>query len=203
MKITSLKETKAGRVALSVDGEYTASLDMLTVGEYGLCVGDEIDEDTLSEMLRLSQSRRAKSKAVELLSYREHSSSELKRKLLRTATEEDADAAVARMQELGMVDDESFARRYAHELSEVKLYGYMRVKQELMKKGLPREMIEQALEELPDQRELLTRYITQKRITLTGTRSDRDKLARKLISRGFSWDDVSSVLSEFEVTNEE
>lgn len=198
MRVTALKETKAGRVALSVDGAYTASLDLLTVGEYGLCVGDEVDEEKLREILALSDTRRAKSRAIELLSYRDHSSAELKKKLLRHATEEDADAAVERMEELGMVNDRDFALRYGRELSEVKLYGEKRVKAELQKKGLSPEDVEAALEEVPDQRELIARLLAGKLSRYTTDPEDRNKLINRLLTRGFSWEDIRTVLRETE-----
>ena len=198
MRITALKETKAGRVALSLDGAYTASLDMLTVGEYGLCVGDELDEEKLSEILRLSQSRRAKSRAVDYLSYRAHTAAELKRKLLRHATEEDADAAVARMEELGMVDDRDFAVRYAEELFTLKGYGERRVRLEMQKKGLSREDIDAALEEKPDEKELIRTLLSGKLARFVSDPDGRDKLVSRLLSRGFDWDDISAVLNEEE-----
>lgn len=199
MRVTALKETKAGRVALSLDGAYTASLDVLTVGEYGLCVGDEVDEEILKEMLALSDSRRAKTRAIELLSYRDHSSAELKKKLLRHATEENADAAVERMEELGMVDDRSFALRYAKELSEVKLYGEKRVKAELQRKGLSSEDMEAALMELPDQRELIARLLEGKLARYAADPENRDKLMNRLLTRGFAWEDIRAVLRETEL----
>lgn len=195
MRVTALKETKGGRVALSMDGAYTASLDMLTVGEYGLCVGDELDDEKLAEILRLSQSRRAKSRAIDLLSYRPHTAAELRQKLLRKSTEEDADAAVARMEELGMIDDREFALRYAEELFSRKGYGEKRVKLEMQKKGLSREDIDAALEAKPDERDLIRELLHGK---LSRFRDDPEKLASRLLSRGFAWDDISAVLREEE-----
>ncbi len=193
MQVTALKETRAGRVALSVDGVYTASLDVLTVAEYGLCVGDTLSEERLKEMLALSSLRRAKTKAIDLLSYRDHSSSELKQKLLRHASEEDADAAVERMEELGMLNDRDFALRYAKELSEVKLYGKKRVAVELQKKGLSREDKEAAMDSLPDQQDLIVRLLEGKLSRYTGE-DDREKLINRLLTRGFSYDDIRGAL---------
>ena len=197
MKITVLKETRKHRVSLCLDGEYIASLDMLTVGDYGLCVGDEIDEETLEKILRISQSRRAKSKAIELLSYRPHSRTELKRKLLKTATEEDAEKAVARMEELEMVNDKSFAESLVRELSEIKYYGEIRVRQELYRRGIDRDTAEEALSSIPDQRELLSRYLESRQTKMTDDRKEREKLIRRLLSRGFNYDDIQSVLREY------
>lgn len=199
MKITSLKETKAGRISLYLDGEYVTSLDTLTFGEYGLCVNDEIDEDKVSEILRLSQSRRVKQKAVELLSYRPHSKAELKRKLLKTATEEDVQKAVERMEELEMVDDLSFAKMLVREYGNVKLYGINRITQELYRRGIERDVIAEALNELPDQRETLDRLMKKMRVEFKGSYADKERLLKKLLSRGFDYDDIRPLLWDFEI----
>lgn len=197
MRITDLKQTKAGRVSVFIDGGFVSSIDATTFFEYGLRVNDEIDEERLNEMLSLSKRRKANGKAIDLLSYRDHSAFELKRKLLRTNGEEDADAAVERMKELGMVDDKQFAARYADELSNARLYGGMKVKQELIKKGLSREDVDAAMSTLPDQRELI-RTLIEGKFSQYNTAESRDKLIRKLLSRGFAWDDVRAVVNDAE-----
>lgn len=200
MKITALKETKAGRISLFLDGQFITSLDTLTFGEYGLCVDDEIDEDTLNEILRLSQSRRTKQKAVELLSYRPHSKAELKKKLMKNASEEDAENAISRMEELEMVNDLSFAKLIVREYGEIKLYGIHRVTQELYRRGVEPEIIAEALNELPDQQEIITRFLNSRwRAELRGNLASRERLVRKLITRGFDYDDIRPVASRFEI----
>ena len=197
MRVTALKETKAGRVSLFIDGEFAGSIDATTFFEYGLRVNDEIDEERLNEILSLSSRRKANGKAIDLLSYRDHSSAELKRKLLRTSDEADADAAVERMRELGMVNDTEFAKNYALELSQTRLYGELRVRQELIKKGLSRDDIDAAMNELPDQRELI-RTLIEGKFAQYNTPESRDKLIRRLLARGFLWDDVRAVIGEIE-----
>ena len=51
------------------------------------------------------------------------------------------------MEELGLIDDESYAERYAGELFERKKYGPLRVRQELRRKGIEPELIDELLEE--------------------------------------------------------
>ena len=60
--------------ALYIDGEYVMNLDARTVIENRFDVGREIDDEDLHEIIRLSNERRAKEKALWLISYRDHSS---------------------------------------------------------------------------------------------------------------------------------
>ena len=113
MKITEIRPRRKRLSALYIDGEFAVSLDTQTLIENRFDVGSEIDDEDLQEIIKLSNERRAKDKALWLLSYREHSKKELEEKIRRTADEDSAQKAVDRMEELGLVDDERFARHYS------------------------------------------------------------------------------------------
>ena len=106
MKITEIKPRRKRLSAVYIDGEFAVSLDTQTLIENRFDVGREIDDEDLHEIIKLSNERRAKEKALWLLSYREHSKKELEDKIRRTADEASAQKAVDRMEELGLVDDE-------------------------------------------------------------------------------------------------
>ena len=119
MKITEIRPRRKGLSALFIDGEFAMALDTQTLLEQRIDVGKELDDEELHELITLSNERRAKEKALWLISYRSHSKKELRDKIRRTCDAEAADKAVERMEELGLVNDEDFARRYAEQL----LYG--------------------------------------------------------------------------------
>lgn len=199
MKITAINETRAKRFSLFIDEKFIASIDALTLGEYGLCVGDELTEEKLEEILRLAQNRKTKLRAVNLLSYRPFSKAELKRKLMTSASEEDADNAVARMEELQMVDDLAYAKLIVREFGYRKQYGVHRVVRELARRGIEKDIMREALDELPDQVETINRFLIRCRIELKGDYIDRERLTKKLLSRGFDYDDVRPVMWNFEI----
>ena len=95
------------------------------------------------------------------------------------------------MAELGFVNDENYAamvvRHYA-----AKGYGRARIREELRRRKLPRELWDAALEELPEQSDTVERLLMQK---LRGRAPEGAELRRAcaaLIRRGFSWEEVSS-----------
>ena len=99
----------------------------------------------------------AKEYALRALDRRDYSARELTRKLLEKGYEEaETAAAVERLMELGFVDDARYApllvRHYA-----AKGYGAQRVKQELHKRGIPRELWDAAMEEMPQQDDTVDR----------------------------------------------
>ena len=131
-------------------------------------------------------------KALALLDRRDYGSAELCAKLVEKGAEpDDAALAVARMVELGFVNDSNYAamvvRHYA-----AKGYGRARIREELRKRRVPRELWDAALCELPEQADTVERLLAAK---LRGRAPEGDDLRRAcaaLIRRGFSWEEVSS-----------
>ena len=115
-KLTQVKETKRGRYALFFDGEFAFSLDADTFAMAGLHTGDELEEWQIHDLQTKSDTRKAVDKAMDLLALRDHAAGELYQKLCRSFDPHSAAAAVAKMQELNLLDDAGFARRRAAEL---------------------------------------------------------------------------------------
>ena len=133
---------------------------------------------------------RAKARALKLLERRDYGEAELAAKLVEKGEEpEAAEQAAQRMVELGFVNDENYAgmvvRHYA-----AKGFGRQRIREELRRRRLPRELWDAALEELPDQTETADRLLETR---LRGRAPEGDELRRAcayLLRRGFSWDEV-------------
>ena len=105
--------------------------------------------DTLSRL-----DRKAVDKAMDLLGVRDHAAGELYHKLCRKFDAHSAAAAVAKMQELDLLDDAAFARRRAAELMR-KRKSRRAILEDLAAKGIDRDTAVQAVEELyaPDEQE--------------------------------------------------
>ena len=115
-RLTQIKETKKGRLALFFDGEFAFSLDEDTFADAGLHQDDELEDWQIEELRKKSETRRALDKAMDYLSLRDHAAGELYQKLCRKFDAHSAAYAVARAGELGLLNDAAFARRRAVEL---------------------------------------------------------------------------------------
>ena len=115
-KLTQIKETKRGRLALFLDGEFVFSLDEDTFATAHLHEGDELEPWQVEQLRKQSDTRRALDKAMDYLSLRDYAAGELYQKLCRKFDAHSAAWAVARAGELGLLNDEGFARRRAAEL---------------------------------------------------------------------------------------
>ena len=143
-RLTRITETKRGRYALFLDDAFAFSLDEDTFAAAGLHAGDELTEPAVAELRRKSYARRALDKAMDLLALRDHAAGELYAKLCRRFDPHTAAAAVARVGELGLLNDAGFARRRAAELLR-KRKSRREILQDLAAKGIDRETAADAL----------------------------------------------------------
>ena len=93
------------------------------------------------------------------------------------------------MAELGFVNDENYAGMVVWHYA-AKGCGRQRIREELRRRRVPRELWDAALEELPDQTETLYRLLETR---LRGKAPEGDELRRAcayLVRRGFAWDEV-------------
>ncbi len=193
MRITDIAKTKKGRFSLFIDGEFAFSVDDVTLTEKHIGIDMELTEEELEDIKAASDLRKAKEKAFTLLNYRDHSKKELLNKVKRTSGEEAAEAAIERMEELGYINDRSYCLRLASDMFNLKLYGPIRVKFELQKRGIAEEYIEEALQNAPDMRENITRLINGKYKKYIG---DRKKLGARLYAQGYYYDDIKPCIDE-------
>ena len=146
----------------------------------------------------------AKKRALWLLDKRDYSRAELLKKLTEKGyAEETAAAAVDRLAELGFVDDARYApivvRHYA-----AKGYGARRVQTELQRRGIPKELWDAAMEEMPSQDESVDKLL---RSRMRGAEStDRAALKRAadaLLRRGYAWDEINAAVERYRAETEE
>lgn len=183
--------------ALYLDGEFVMNLDTRTLIENRFDVGKEIDDEDLHEIINLSNERRAKEKALWLISYRDHSKKELTDKIKRTCDEESAEKAVERMEELGLVNDEAYAQRYARKLLYSKHMSKNAAVFELSRKGIDKELAQEILENTEvDERDQIRQVIDKKYRNLSDEKIKRRAVAA-LQRLGYRWDDIRSVLEEY------
>ena len=198
MIITDIVPKRKRLCALYIDGEFALKLDSETVLASRFSVGSEISDEELRELIQSSDEKRAKEKALWLLSSRDHSSRELKVKLGRDCTEESACKAVERMEELGLVDDEKFARRYARELIFNRHYSARGARYKLCEKGIDRELADIITEELsPDPRENIEALLSTKYARSLSDEKGRRRVVSALQRLGYSWEDIRAALSNF------
>ena len=194
MVITAVEPRRKQMCALFIDGEYVMNLDAQTLIENRFDVGREIDDDELKDIIDKSNERRAKEKALWLISYRSHSKKELFDKLKRGFDEASAQKAVDRMEELGLINDEEFAKLYARKLVNGKKMSVKAAEFELYRKGIDKITAEQVLGELEyDPQTQIIEFITKKYKNINDEKIKRRAVAA-LQRKGYSWEEIKQAI---------
>ncbi|MCL5038880.1 MAG: recombination regulator RecX [Firmicutes bacterium] len=139
--------------------------------------------------------------ALRLLGYRGRSKKELSDRLKRRGFPEDLTSGViSRLEELGLLDDATYARRWIQSRAELRPSGRHLLAWELEQKGIDSALVRAQMdEELPLEREEeLALALARKRLMqLKGVEKKRawGKLANFLSRRGFDWEVIQLVLN--------
>ncbi len=146
---------------------------------------------------------RAKKWAMDYLK-RPHSEKELRDKLLQKgAAPEDIETVVALCVDYGFVNDGEYAGMIVRHYT-AGGYGPGRVRMELKRRGVPPELWEDALREIPEDTDTIDRLL---RARLRGKdpedRKERDKAANALFRKGYSWEDIRAAMGRYRDPDQE
>lgn len=145
-----------------------------------------------------------KDKALSILGYRSHSEYELRQKLKQKgAADEDIDNAVEFLKQYNFINDAEFARRYAHDLINLKKFGAYRVRRELEMKGIDSETIEITLQSFDDDEEERLAPLVEKKLGGNFDRKNIDKTIRYFSYRGYSFDAIRHCIDYAKQNGEE
>lgn len=198
MVIQELKPSK------HVEGRWLAVLEdgsILRVGEgevvgFALYAGKELSEEEAVQLQDAVRRGDMKKRAIELLMRKPQSRKELGRKLLEWgAAEEEAAALCDRMEELGYLNEGEYAGQVVRHYA-AKGFGERKLRDELYRRGIPRELWEEALEQAGDNAEAIDAFLEKK---LKGGHDPKavKKASDALARRGFSWSEISEALRRY------
>ena len=199
MLITAAEERKKGLTALYIDGEYAVSVDTVTLISSGKKAGSEISDEELYELIGNSRINRAKEKALYLIEYRSRTRKEIWDRLVPLFGETAAQAALDRLEELGLINDESYARELAEQLITKKHYSRDRTVYELIKKGIDKETAEEIADEYEvEPCQQIRALIETKYARAMSDEKGRARAVNSLRAMGFRWSDIREVMSDYE-----
>lgn len=193
-KITKLAQGKRNpsRVNLYLDGKFAFSLDLETVIKRGLALGHDLPAHTIEELRGLSTHEKLFAKLISFISYRPRSQKEVLDRLKTYAPSLpmlDTKSLLNRLTDLGYLSDLEFARWFVKSRLANRPRSSRHLRQELYQKGISREVINQTLAELSDDRAALKALILKK------SALSKDKLIAFLSRRGFSWEMIREELA--------
>ena len=194
----SVKQGNANKIHIYVDEEYRATVDSDFWYSEKYRNYKEINEEELTELLDSVSFRRAYNKALDFLSRRPFGTKELIKKLCEKGHDKQAtQKACERLVELGLLNDEEYARILANDLLERKKYAIKRVKQELIFRGIDREIVENTIDSIDnDPQKSIIILIKKKYINKINDEKGKKRVVDALMRLGYSYSDIKTALNQ-------
>lgn len=212
MKITALSVQlrDPNRVNVSIDGKYRFSLDIYQVADLGIKVGQEYDEQALTQLITESQFGKLYARALEYSLMRPRSVKEVRDYLYKKTlvqryrsrktreikerqgvSREVTERVLNRLVDKGYVDDVTFAKFWIENRHQKKGTSSRKLQAELSAKGVDKAIIEQQLSNSDrNDTDELQKMIIKKRSRYP----DNQKLMQYLARQGFAYDDIKQAL---------
>lgn len=201
--LTDLKQTGPERFLARFDNGEELRTTLAVVTELSLYSGRTLTEDELSAVRDASARSRCRQRALRIIGARAMSVKELTDRLKENGeSPENAEDAAQWLLDMRLLDDAQYAamcvRHYA-----AKGYGPGKIRNELYRRGIARELWDEALEELPEQDDRIDALLRRKLKSDTPDRAELRKAADYLYRRGFGRDEIHAALARYSELSEE
>jgi regulatory protein len=203
MKVLRIVKKGKSDVTIYFDNDSVLFLAVEVFLKSGLKKGDDISEDRFSLLIEQNKLFHIKQKAFRLLGRRQHSTSELKRKLWNRDYEQKLiDEVIEDLKKNSYLDDKEFIRAFVAEKSKFKNWSVKKIKSELMKSGLASKLIDEILsKETIDSDYGNAMKLAKKKYEILIKRNLepidlKNKLSTYLLSKGFDYDLIKEICSK-------
>lgn len=199
MRLVAIQELpQSRRVKLVFDDQSVLKTQPYLVAEFGLYSGQMLNDEEYRALLAAAGQASAKTRAVRMVAASNVSEKQLQKRLEQKGEQkQDAQQAVAWLKELHLLDDGETARQLVASALN-KGYGKSRIQSILYEKGIPKELWQDALSQLPQMDEAIDRFLARR---WQGSSPDEKEVKRAvdaLIRRGHSWQDIQAGLRRYQ-----
>lgn len=198
MRLEHLRQTgNPNRLELVFADANTLIVPAYIAVEQGLFPGKELTEEELAGLQAEVGKALTRERAVRTIAASPVSEKELRRRLTQKGADDaDADEAVEWLKELHLLSDADTAAQLVQSAVH-KGYGPARIKNILYEKGIPRELWEQAMRDLPQPDDAIDKYLRQKLDSKTLDNKTVKKVIDALLRRGHSWQTIRAGLERY------
>jgi regulatory protein len=208
MKITEIKKQKTSQEGYNIfiEGEFCFSASSEDILKFSLKEGVELSKAELEHIINLCESNKAYNYALNLLSIKDYTISEIERKLLQKSfSESTIKHVINKLKEYGFVNDERYAIKYINNSLNIKKYGEKKILYNLKSKGIDDSIIRKSSIDNDVQFNNAYNLSLKKIKSLKGKTNIKEKLFRYLLSKGYTYDltisVIEKVLKEFDDEN--
>jgi regulatory protein len=188
--IDRIETRRGGRLAVVLGDGRTVTAPAEAVERSGIAEGMAAAEQVIAELEANTNPAHVHQAALKLLRYRARNERQLRAKLVAKGyAAETVDAELARLREVGLVDDRAFAAAFVEERARRSPKGKRLVQMELAAKGIDRGVAAESVATMDD--EALATQLAAKRLRSASPGTYNDYVARigpYLTRRGFGFE---------------
>ena len=168
--------------------------------------GDELTPEKIKELTNSENIQKLRNSALNLLNFRMRSCSELKQRLLKKGFYiQDIEPLLEEFERKNILNDSEFALAFSRDKVKSRGIGPWTLRAELLSHNLEQELVEETIDRIYTEfsiDKLLGNHLKKRKIRrdtqLQG--NEKNRLMNFLKRKGFSWDDISRVFDEKQIT---
>jgi regulatory protein len=180
------------RRSIYIDGKFAFGVNEEVVSKLGLEKGEEINEGDIKEILRHKGESEAKEASLRFLSFRRRTEKEVRDKLKRRGFDNKTiKSTIEKLKDYDLINDAEFATAWVKERLAHRPRGKKLLRQELWRKGIKKEIIDQVTDELCKDEDQAASELLEKikrRYRNIEPQVARRRMLGLLLRRGFSYE---------------
>lgn len=194
-------ERKGNKVQITFSDSTVLKLSSDVYKKFPVSTGEQLDEKFLELLKNENEYFEVKKSALRYLSIRNHSSQELYKKLSKKKfSDQIIKKVIDELLSIGYLNDKKFAEQYLIELTG-KLFGPLKIKNEMIKRGITKEVVDDVLNDYFNndemQKEIIKKILSKNRFPQRiSNRKEMQKIYNYLVSRGFQARIVMDIIKE-------
>lgn len=196
--ITSVKfQRNKKRVNVYLDNEFGFGIDLDNFVLLHLKVNQELSEKEVEKIVKKAEFQKTLDKLLRFAMFRPRSEKEIKDYFKRKEVHESLHKELLeKLRHFELLDDVKFAKWWVEQRVEFKSKSKRVIKQELLQKGIDRNIIEDVLDETKIDEEKMARNLIEKKMYKwknLNSRETKQKMSQYLAGKGFGWDVISKI----------
>lgn len=201
MQVTKVEAVTKTKWKVELDGQFAFVLYKKELSRFGIEQDGELSEEVYEQIKKDVVLKRAKLRAMHLLTDMARTESQLKEKLKRNMYPDDVIIqAIDYVKSFGYINDEQYTENFI--LSKMETKSKKEIYALLLRKGLTSEQIDRAFEscyERNTEQEAIRQLIRKRRVDiLHASEQELHKLYGYLARKGFQYEDIRQVIQNYE-----
>ena len=206
MIVSDIVEFDKKRVKVFIDGDFAFVLYKGELRDYNIKSDNYVSDNIYKEIVEVLLPKRATKRAMNLLQKRDYTEKQLREKIAEGLYSEEAiNSAIEYVKSYHYLDDDRYARDYIN--YHLSTRSRNRIVQDLMNKGINKEMIQGIFDEMigdPDngdiydiEREQIEKLLEKKHYNSEMDYKEKQKIMAFLLRKGYVIESVKSAMESF------